>query len=189
MINAYDFDKTIYDGDCTIDFYLFCLKKNKMIIFLLPIQFYGFILYKFKIKEKEYFKEKFFIFLKTFDDIDNIIEEFCDKNFYKIKNWYLNQKKGTDLIISASPYFLIKKMCDKLKIENVIASNVDKKTGEFLSKNCYGKEKVIRFKQKFKNKRIKNFYSDSMSDKPMMQLANNAYLVKKNNITKLSDIE
>lgn len=26
-MNVYDFDKTIYDGDSTIDFYLYCVKK------------------------------------------------------------------------------------------------------------------------------------------------------------------
>lgn len=28
-VNVYDFDGTIYDGDSTIDFYKFCLKKYK----------------------------------------------------------------------------------------------------------------------------------------------------------------
>ena len=28
-MNVYDFDKTIYDGDSTLDFYLFSLKKNQ----------------------------------------------------------------------------------------------------------------------------------------------------------------
>lgn len=27
--NVYDFDHTIYDGDCTVDFYLFCMKKKR----------------------------------------------------------------------------------------------------------------------------------------------------------------
>ena len=35
-MNAYDFDKTIYDGDSTADFYIFCLKKHKSIILLSP---------------------------------------------------------------------------------------------------------------------------------------------------------
>ena len=26
-MNVYDFDKTIYNGDSTLDFYFFCLKK------------------------------------------------------------------------------------------------------------------------------------------------------------------
>ena len=53
MLNVYDFDKTIYDGDSSIDFYLFCLKRKKSIILLLTKQVFAMILYKLKIK---YFK-------------------------------------------------------------------------------------------------------------------------------------
>ena len=35
-INVYDFDKTIYDGDSTIDFWIFCLKRNKTILLNIP---------------------------------------------------------------------------------------------------------------------------------------------------------
>lgn len=35
-MNVYDFDKTIYDGDSTADFYMFSLKRHKMILTLLP---------------------------------------------------------------------------------------------------------------------------------------------------------
>lgn len=28
-VNLYDFDNTIYDGESTVDFFLFCLKKKK----------------------------------------------------------------------------------------------------------------------------------------------------------------
>lgn len=31
-MNVYDFDKTIYAGDSTIDFYLFCLKRQPAIL-------------------------------------------------------------------------------------------------------------------------------------------------------------
>ena len=29
MMNVYDFDDTIYNGDSSLDFVLFCFKKNK----------------------------------------------------------------------------------------------------------------------------------------------------------------
>ena len=32
MINGYDFDETIYDGDSSVDFYFFCLRKNKKVL-------------------------------------------------------------------------------------------------------------------------------------------------------------
>lgn len=184
-MNVYDFDKTIYDGDSTIDFYLFCLKNHKRIIFLLPIQFWGMIMYKLKLKEKEYFKEKFFVFLKYINNVDHEVKEFWIKNDKKIQKWYLNQKKDSDIIISASPDFLLNVICKKLNVKNLIASNVDKKSGKFLSKNCYGEEKAKRFKQKFGSKQINNFYSDSYSDGPMMKLAKTSYMVSGEIVTKI----
>ena len=46
-MNVYDFDKTIYDGDSTIDFYFYCLKKHPKIILCLPIQLYAAVKYTF----------------------------------------------------------------------------------------------------------------------------------------------
>ena len=45
MINVYDFDKTIYDGDSSIDFYKYCLKNNKKVLLQLPVQLWALILY------------------------------------------------------------------------------------------------------------------------------------------------
>ena len=157
MINVYDFDKTIYSGDSTVDFYLYCLKRKKSIIFLLPIQVFAMILYLLNIKNKEYFKEKFFIFLKKIPDVDLYVKDFWKQNITKIKSWYLKQKEPTDIIISASPEFLLKPLKKKLKIDKVIASKVNKKTGRFESKNCYGKEKVKRFAQEKTTKKINKF--------------------------------
>ena len=187
MINAYDFDKTIYDGDSTVDFYIYCLKRKKSIIFLLPIQVFAMVLYILKIKDKEYFKEKFFIFLKKIPDVDLYVRDFWKKNIKKIKKWYLDQKEQTDVIISASPEFLLKPLKKKLKIDKIIATKVNKKTGKFESKNCHGQEKIKRFEQEKKNKKTNKFYSDSLSDMPMMQIAKESYMVKKHEIEKVDN--
>ena len=53
-MNVYDFDKTIYYGDSTADFYLFCLKRHKKILTLAPSILGAFLkFYVFKIFLKE----------------------------------------------------------------------------------------------------------------------------------------
>ena len=178
MINGYDFDGTIYDGDSSVDFYLFCLKKNKKVLLQLPIQIWGAILYILGIIEKTKFKEYVFSFLKKIDNVDSYINEFWKIKYKNIKSWYLDQKEKTDVIISASPEFLLKPLEKKLKV-TVIASKVDKKTGKFLDKNCHDVEKVKRFNEEIKDKKLKSFYSDSMADKPIMNISEEAYFVKK----------
>lgn len=187
MKNVYDFDGTIYDGDSSVDFYLYCLKRKPSIIFLLPIQILGIILYKLKIKNKEYMKEKYFCFLKKIKNIDDYVDDFWNKNKCKIKKWYLNQKDKSDVIISASPEFLLKPLKKILGIDRVIASKVNKKTGFFESKNCYGSEKIVRFEKEYRNKKnLISFYSDSIrADRPMMEYAKDAYLVNGDNVEKI----
>jgi len=181
-MNVYDFDDTVYDGDSTLDFYKFCLSSYKKTYLALPAAILGFGLYTLRIISKTSFKQLFFTFLKQVPDIDAAVSTFWDKNEKKIYPWYLKQKDSTDVIISASPEFLLNPVCQNLGV-NVIASLVDKFTGMFTGENCYGAEKVRRLKAVADINAIDAFYSDSVSDKPLAMLAKKAYFVKKGKIS------
>ncbi len=181
-MNGYDFDKTIYNGDCTKDFYFYCLKKHPKVFFKVPNAISGAIShYILKKKTKTQFKEKMYTFLLCVNSSKDILE-FWDRHEHKIKSWYINQKKDDDIIISASPHFLIDEICKRLDIKNVIASKVDVKTGKYTGLNCYGDEKVVRFNKEFSGSIIENFYSDSYSDTPLANISNKAFLVTGDNI-------
>lgn len=185
MYNLYDFDKTIYNGDSSIDFFFYILFRNWKIIKYVPKYIVAVFDYKTdKISKKE-MKEIFFSFLKDIKEIDIYIEKFWTKNYRKIKKWYLLKEHDKDIIISASPEFLIKPIEKKLKVKAVIATKVDKNTGDFLSNNCYGEEKVKRLYEIYPKVKIENAYSDSKSDIPILNLAKNKYIVKRNKIKKL----
>ncbi len=182
-MNVYDFDKTIYDGDSTADFYFFSLKRHKRILLLLPFLSCAFIkFYVFKRGTKTQFKETMYKFLR-YCDIDRDVEDFWNKNQNKIKKYYINQKLNDDVIISASPEFLLAPVCRRLKIKYLIASNVDKKSGKYSGINCHGEEKVRRFYEKFENGVIDEFYSDSRSDTPLAEISKKAFIVNKNKIS------
>ncbi len=185
-VNIYDFDKTIYDGDSSIDFFRFCLKKKYSIIVHIPKIFLYYVLYFFKVKSKKEVKEVFFEFLKRIDDVNLLINEFWKMNKEKIKKFYLEQNdRSKDIIISASPEFLLKPICEELKVYDLIASKVDKKTGKFLGENCKGVEKVYRLKEKYGDLKVKAMYTDSYSDQPLIDLASSAYIVRGNDINKI----
>lgn len=183
-MNVYDFDKTIYNGDSTIDFYFYCLKKYPKVVFCLPKQLIAAMKYKIKISDKTKFKEEFYCFLEKVPNIDYEVGSFWNENEYKIKNWYKEKRKEDDVVISASPEFLLSEICVRIGIRNLIASKVNKKTGAYLGTNCYGKEKARRFYEKFPNGVIDEFYSDSYSDEPMAKVAMNSFIVSKNKIEK-----
>lgn len=182
-MNIYDFDGTIYDGDSTRDFCKFCLRERPFLIFnmIIPVM-YG-ILFVFKLVKREKFKEKFFIaFLSRMNDADLVVQAFWETHTGKIKSWYHKQKKLTDIIISASPEFLLAPICEQLGIQ-LIASKVDIKTGTLLGANCRGGEKVIMFHKVFGDVSVDEFYTDTASDAPMAALADRAYIVKGDKIT------
>jgi len=180
-MNIYDFDKTIYDGDSSIDFFLYSMKKNKIIAFQLPIIAIYMIAYKLKIIEKEKLKSKFFKFI-SYIDIEETLKEFWETHKNKIKEFYITNHKDTDIIISASPEFIIKPISELYGFK-LIGTKVNLYTGELIDKNCHGEEKVKRL-NKLGITECEEFYSDSYSDEPLALIAKHAYIVKKNVITK-----
>ena len=181
-MNVYDFDGTIYDGDSTLDFYFHELKKRPSIVRWLPKQLFAAVKYKLGVITKKEFKQTFFIFIKDISNVDEEVNVFWDRNMYKIKKWYWDNKKEGDVIISASPDFLLSAIIERLGNIVLIATKVSAEDGMFLSENCYGAEKINRFNELFADQSIDCFYSDSKSDLPMARIAGKAFLVKKNTI-------
>ncbi|HJJ28799.1 MAG TPA: HAD-IB family phosphatase [Methanocorpusculum sp.] len=175
-INVYDFDKTIYDGDSTIDFWKFCIRHYKKTLLALPGTLCKYVPYFFGMCNKTAFKETFFGFLKHVPDVNEAVTKFWEEHSANIKPWYLQQKSDSDLIISASPEFLLAPVCEKLGVR-LIASKVDSLSGKFDGKNCHDTEKVQRFKALYPETEIQAFYSDSLSDLPMAKISKEPYIV------------
>lgn len=186
-MKVYDFDHTIYRGDSTVDFYFYCLRRHPLLLRFLPVQVWGVILYKLRLCPKERMKEAFFSFLKGLDDPDREINDFSDRYLCRMQSWYMKGGSSADVVISASPVFLIEQFSKKTTRFVVIASEVDMMTGRFWSRNCYGDEKIRRFRERFPDESVEEFYSDSDSDLPFARLAKRAYKVKKDVIVDWED--
>lgn len=177
-MNVYDFDKTIYKSDSTADFYLFSLRRHPKILALLPSLLKAYLrFYLFRKGSKTEFKEKMMRFV-TKVNMEKDLEDFWETHKRKIKNFYIEQKQEDDVIISASPRFLLEPICRELGIKHLLASEVSPKTGEFSGLNCHGEEKVRRFRKVFQNAQIGEFYSDSYSDTPLARISTTAFIVK-----------
>lgn len=175
-MNVYDFDQTIYDGDSTIDFIKYCLKRKPSLTISLLGGVGTFVLYLFHRRTKTQSKEKFYAMFQKIDRMDDWVADFWNGHIKNIKQWYLDQQKPDDVIISASPAFLLRPVCSRLGIRRLEASRVNPRTGRYTGVNCYGEEKVRRFQAAYQGE-IDAFYSDSSSDLPLARLAKTAYLV------------
>ena len=178
-INMYDFDDTIYNGDSTVDFIKYCY-KHKYIKFRDIIKIIGaFIKYFFGVIDITQFKEVLFSFLNNVNDRYCLVNDFWDEHYKNIKKFYLEKNHDNDVINSASPYFLLKPVCDKLGVKDLIASDVDLKTGRFREKNNSREVKVDNYNKKYINYILDECYSDNpFNDKFILELANKPYVVK-----------
>ena len=194
-LSVYDFDKTIYNGETLNDFYRFYLAKKPWKIYTVFFQLWYFLLYVLKIISLEKLKEKFLRFLngESISDIKDLTGKFWEKRENKINPWVkdevLKNKKETEILvaISASPTFIIADKLKSMGFDVVIGTDFVFEGKMFHShittKNCKNIEKVRRMDKWAENSnieyRIVNFYSDSIADKPLFDLADNKYWVKK----------
>ncbi len=180
-MNVYDFDGTIYHGDSTRDFVFYLIKNHPKVIKYIPAFILAAIKYRLKIISKTKMKETLYRFLSSFknDEIKKIVCNFWDEHRKNIYVWYYKKKNSSDVIISASPRFLLEPICRELNV-NLICSEVNIKNGDYIGLNCFGEEKVSRFYKEYPDAKINEFYSDSKSDLPLAKLAKRSYLVKRN---------
>ncbi len=174
-MNVYDFDGTLRYGDTTADFYLWCLVHHPAIFADLPGLAVKAVKWYCGKATKLEFKQHMYRFLRRVPDIDGELQKFWLQARKKMMDWYTPHEG--DVIISASPEFLLAPMCEELGVA-LIASRVDPRTGVCDGLNCHGEEKVRRFRQLYPDAWVDEFCSDSLSDTPLALLADRAYLIR-----------
>lgn len=182
-MNTYDFDKTIYIHDSSTDFFFFCLRKYPgAVLRILPRMVMKSIRYLSNKCEFIELKECVFSYLKYIPDIKETVDLFWSKKWDGIGQWYLNQRKDDDIIISASPEFLVKPAGKKLNVE-VLATRMNEKNGEITGLNCHDTEKIRRFFEAHPDGITEEFYSDSDNDIPMAKIAKKAFKVDRGKVS------
>lgn len=187
-VNVYDFDNTIYDGETLIDYIKYYIKHDPKIWKYIPKLLIiaakdGLNLFTVEEAIKAYasFLEGYYIKLE--DPAENIVD-FWDKNESRIRPWYKEVQKDSDIIVSGTLDFILEEIAKRVGFKNYVGSSINPETGKF-DRLCFLDNKVKYFKELFPDAEIENFYTDSMNDKPMMDISENVYFVKKDKITKI----
>lgn len=175
-MDVYDFDGTLYEGESTRDFLLWCARRYPRVALTLPrtgiAAIACFSLHRI---EKTAFKGTLYRFLRHVPDIDAEVKRFWKARANRITGPCRPQ--SGDLVISAGPEFLLRDICATRKL-SLIASKVDPHTGRVLGPNCSNAEKVVRFRKAYPDAVIDRFYSDSHNDDPLAEIAKRAFFVK-----------
>ncbi len=191
-MNVFDFDNTVYDGESSVDFFLWYIKKDPSLIKFLPSVSVALLRYKsgklsveealskYGTKLTAYFKEN----LSGNNTLYSDAEIFWRTNIVKIKPFYENVKSEDDVVISCSPRFLLCEPLKRLGIKHCICTEIDENSGE-ITRLCFRENKVKAFLKEYPGEAIDCLYTDSFNDKPLMDISKSVYLVKGNSIKKI----
>lgn len=185
-MNVYDFDETLYDGESSVEFFLYYFRVDPSLVKFLPSVAKALVLYK---SEKITLDEFMNDYGKTVEnyiathknEFERTVNSFWDRKLKKIKPFYNEVRKPDDVIITASPDFLIAEACKRLGIKNLIATKIDLVSGKIESP-CFREAKIDRFREVYPTEEIDDFYTDSMNDKFLMPMAKRVFIVKGNKI-------
>lgn len=176
-MNAYDFDKTVFYPDSMMQFVRFCLRRHpKLLVSYLPGLLRSLVRYAVGKEPVVKLHAKLNGIVKYLKDPDRDVADYWAKYEKNLSTWYLAQKRSDDLIISASPEYLLRPLTDKLGVR-LIGTIVDRETGVMIGNVRLAKEKA-KYIIEQEMPVIDNFYSDSLSDTPIALLADHAFLVK-----------
>lgn len=188
-IAVFDFDGTITTKDTLLEFIKFAKGRLRFFIgFFIKLPYL--IAFKLKIISNQSAKEKILQYFFRDTPVE-VFKEYCaafSKHMLpklirpnaveEIRR--LQKKNIVVVVVSASPENWIETWALQTEVQ-LIASRLEitdgKLTGKLCGKNCHGNEKVSRINEKYNlsHHQIVAAYGDSMGDKPMLELAANAY--------------
>ena len=114
---------------------------------------------------------------------EDFVEPFWATHSHKLNRKILKRIKRDDIIISASPSFLLDGISGSVKTTRIIGSEVDFDIKRVTGFN-FGDNKVKRFRELYGDRSIDVFYTDSFNDKDMMKISKEVYIVKKGKIVR-----
>ena len=194
---VYDFDKTIYGGESGTNFFTYYLRNYPLKAILFGLTYLKeVLLYLVKITDLKRLKERFFIFLESHsnEEIKKIVDGFWKEYGKKMYSWTEEElrenKKEADMVIvtSATPLFLLERLIPEMGYDMVFGTEFkgdgkEKFAAEIKGENNKGMEKVRKLDKWAKENNIEyeiiKFYSDSLADKPLYDIAEKKYWIKK----------
>ena len=190
-IAVFDFDGTLTRKDTFLEFIKFSKGKWRF--------YFGFLLFspllvamKLKLLPNGKIKQCIFSYFYkgvSIEKFNNWCQGFSpeiDKIIRPKVLETLKSNKNKVIIISASVENWIRPWAEKTGVEAILATKIetdnnDLLTGKFLTKNCYGEEKVNRLLSAFPNRSEYTLiaYGDSRGDRELIEFADEGFYNKK----------
>ncbi|PTT34932.1 HAD-IB family hydrolase [Chryseobacterium sp. HMWF028] len=185
---CFDFDGTLTYKDTMFMYLKFYDSTKYRIQFLRHVPL--FILLKLKLAETEKVKKSFIGSIlkgQSQEKIEQKSKQFFEQHYPKIvrenaldfiKN--IDHNNTQSLLVTASLDIWVKPFAQALKME-LVSTRAEFKngvfTGNFVGKNCNGKEKLVRIKEEINNSKYDKIiaFGDTSGDRPMLKWANEGH--------------
>ena len=168
-IDVYDFDGTIYDGDSTVDFTRFCLRRHPAVLAGLPRFIGTSVLLALGRRNLTQFKSVLFGEMAKRFSLEKEAELFWqdERTRAKLGRWFFDRPRDLPIVIaSASPEFELQYAAKILGVPRLIG------------KNCKGEEKLRRIGEAVGAFEIRAMYTDdAKADGPLLAAAQEGYIV------------
>jgi len=187
-MNVFDFDKTLIDKDTLFGFYKFIAGKSSFFVFKKVCLLVIAVFYKIGLINNDRLKSiGIWLFLKGKER--SYIKDSGSRYAATLKlndvyqNYYKDLPSTSKLVISAS---LIEYLSPLFSDENLIASTLLYKNNIVVGLDCnmYGEAKREALAKRGLYK-INRFFTDSFVDAPLMELADEVFLVSNGKVSKL----
>jgi phosphoserine phosphatase len=187
-MKVFDFDSTIYRGESPVDFTFFMIRHNKKIIRYVPRILFCLASYKLHLIKKEKLESLSNEFIeKVLDDPDSLnefVSQFWATHARKLNPDIVKLIDSGDVIITASPSFLINGVSDLINTKHILGTEIDLKQKKLIWYN-FGDNKVDRYRSIYGYRQIDAFYTDSFYDEYLMGISREVYIVRHGIVHKL----
>ena len=191
-VAVFDFDGTLTTRDTLLEFIKY---THGEAAFFIGLCIFAPVLALMKLHLFPNWKAKQMVFSWFYEDMDyakfsDYGQRFADyvetiRNESTIEKLQELQSSGADVyVVSASIDEWIRPFCKRLAVKDILGTQVEVKdgklTGRFLTKNCYGQEKVSRLLEVEPNRNEYYLYAfgDSRGDKEMLAFADEGTKIK-----------
>ena len=163
-MKVFDFDNTLYRGESSVDFSFYMIQHNKKILRYVPTILFSLVGYKLCLLKKEKIESiinDFFAgVLDGTESLSAFVNQFWEAHAVKLNKDLLRLIGPGDVIISASPEFLLEGIREMLNTEKIIGTEVDLGRKKITWFN-FGDNKVKRYRELYGERQIKAFYTDA----------------------------
>ena len=187
-IDVYDFDGTLYDGDSTADFVLFCLRRHPALLLSLPSVARQALRALTGRGSLTQMKSTLFSRMARRVDLQAEAKRFWQspKTRQKLGAWFQHTPRDLPIVIaSASPEFELQSAADILGVGMLIGTRCAA-DGSLIGRNCKGEEKLSRIREAVGDFAVRAMYTDdARADAPLLAAAEERYLVTHGTVRRL----